>query len=113
METSFKHTPGPWKVFYPENIDCGFGIDTESGNESIVVMDTEAGIYSAETREEDLANAKLIAAAPDLLEALQGIERLKTLIEYPREVSECHVGEAMAVSAAMYKVTEAIKKAIQ
>jgi hypothetical protein len=69
MENNFKHTPGPWKIFYPTVGDCGFGIDTADEKNSIVVMDTEAGIYSAETREEDLANAKLIAAAPDLLEA--------------------------------------------
>jgi hypothetical protein len=75
MENKFKHTPGPWKIFYPENSDCGLGIDTANSNASIVVMDTEAGIYSAETREEDLANAKLIAAAPDLLDALQKLTK--------------------------------------
>lgn len=59
-----KHTPGPWKV--GPHIDdsvhgCGFIV--ESGGPNICITD-----YDDAT---DMANAPLIAAAPELLEALE------------------------------------------
>ena len=62
------HTPGPWDV-YP---GTRAGIDTKDGSFSIVVAgydDDECGIWGR-TNAEAEANARLIAAAPDLLEAL-------------------------------------------
>jgi hypothetical protein len=102
MKTEFRHTPGPWKIFYPTVDECGFGIDTADKQKSIVVMDTEAGIYSAETREEDLANAKLIAAAPDLLEAL-------TYVQWWINVNN----EGNNVNLDFDKINNAIKKATE
>ena len=68
-----KHTPGPWRPV----IDSDFtpGIDADDIGESIVVIgpsdvSTDLGIWGR-CREEAEANAHLIAAAPDLLEALQ------------------------------------------
>ena len=54
------HTPGPW--FF--DID----IRTEGG-EIVASGDWDGGVNAS------LANQRLIAAAPDLLEALQGIMR--------------------------------------
>jgi hypothetical protein len=57
------HTPGPWSVFKAA---------TENGEFSI----NATGPYIAETIggiAEEEANANLIAAAPDLLEALQSV----------------------------------------
>ncbi len=71
MSTEFKHTPGPWKVYYPDAIGCGLGIDTADSKTSIVVFGDEAGVYGY--GEQDEANARLIAAAPELLEALQNM----------------------------------------
>ena len=72
------HTPGPWKV-YKE-------LTSRSG-EWLIAMDAGdkgRGIAIAETRVatgDELANARLIAAAPELLEALQRLsaqcERLR------------------------------------
>lgn len=68
------HTPGPWEVFgasgiFPKRYP---GIDSKSL--SIVVFganeESDQGIQG-KTLEEAQANARLIAAAPDLLEALK------------------------------------------
>jgi hypothetical protein len=60
-----KHTPGPWEVYTPMSSDSTFGIDGPHG-EAVIFFgrDKENGIYS-------IHNARLIAAAPELLEALQ------------------------------------------
>ena len=60
-----KHTPGPWAIFVPKSLsndDMVYGIDTNNGikSESVVLFD--GGILKKE-------DARLIAAAPDLLDA--------------------------------------------
>jgi len=61
-----KHTPGPWN-FYDDT--------TSTGRIEIVALGkTVARIYRS-VPEEDLPNARLIAAAPDLLEALRAAKR--------------------------------------
>ena len=67
-----KHTPGPWNVFYREG-DKYPGI--EAGILSIVVyshIEGDCGVQGS-TLEESLANAQLIAAAPELLEACESV----------------------------------------
>jgi len=54
-----KHTPGPWRV---EDVFFIFGPDQHQTADSRTW---------SRTPEEDEANARLIAAAPELLEALQ------------------------------------------
>lgn len=54
-----QHTPGPWNAR---------GLDVRKKNALICVLGIEAGIKQEEN--EQLANARLIAAAPDLLAAL-------------------------------------------
>jgi len=75
MKENVKHTPGPWKV-KDELPDGDIYILPESrvdGN-SICRMDDDAP-------EQMLANAALIAAAPDLLAACEGmIDLCKTLL---------------------------------
>lgn len=63
-----KHTPGPWKIF--DEGDHFPGIDADEmtiilwGNE-----DENVGVQG-HSKDERLANARLIAAAPELLECL-------------------------------------------
>ena len=63
-----EHTPGPWRVAY---LDC---------NRQSVVMGEHIEIatcwhHSVGSIEKEMhANARLIAAAPDLLEALNAVE---------------------------------------
>ena len=64
-----KHTPGPWKVFAPtsrSSNDMAYGIDSDKGTESTSVVLFYGGILKKE-------DAMLIAAAPDLLEALKAL----------------------------------------
>lgn len=61
-----KHTPGPWTA---ERCDTGMEI-LDMNQESVAVACHYGDPYSS-IREE--ANAKLIAAAPELLEALEEI----------------------------------------
>lgn len=60
-----KHTPGPWncpRIFYKDGYFTGQA-HKDNGNCPFEVF--------GETREEAEANARLIAAAPDLLECLK------------------------------------------
>ena len=62
-----KHTPGPWKIGTPPpNGEQTVGTDQGL---MVAVATTGAGVQTK-------ANASLIAAAPDLLEALQDCERV-------------------------------------
>lgn len=65
-----KHTPGPWVV---KSARSGFYVESQFD----VIVDSldESGRYGAI---DDEANARLIAAAPELLEAL---EKLYALVE--------------------------------
>lgn len=63
-----KHTPGPWLIRAPDN-----GIyDTDDDIANVVARGPYGLITIAE--EVDVADARLIAAAPDLLEAAQAVE---------------------------------------
>ena len=68
----FKHTPGPWSYRYwsncsDRNLLEGYSISADG---HIVPMNTSEGdLYEAE------ANARLIAAAPELLEALKAAQK--------------------------------------
>lgn len=68
-----KHTPGPWKIwdgwgsrkFAPVVVDCIFEVDGKFVGNCIC--------HVASTNENAVSNAHLIAAAPELLEALEDI----------------------------------------
>lgn len=78
-----KHTPGPWGV-----PDQGRGVvskgSTTGGWEGLIAT-ADCGDY-ARSRDEGLANARLIAAAPELLEACQ------RLLAHLEEVESMHKG---------------------
>lgn len=58
-----KHTPGPWA-----RSTLGFQVLTGDGRHSICEARDRRG------QEEQVANAQLIAAAPDLLEACEAVD---------------------------------------
>ena len=74
------HTPGPWRLsplLSGSENDRGFRIFASDGRDGTMwiadvspVIDNDRGDAS----EEGKANARLIAAAPDLLEALKDVE---------------------------------------
>lgn len=67
-----KHTPAPWRVD-DGGTDC-FGIFDSTG-QSIAYLGFAEGQGSGRGRDVDEANARLVAAAPDMLDALQYLVR--------------------------------------
>lgn len=100
-----EHTPGPWVVKrcyrgYPQRIHAPKGDDTQPG---LVGKDvTRWGAISLPSSNEGEANARLIAAAPDLLGALEALECADRAPTAAR---------AMAYDIAMRKARAAIAKA--
>lgn len=64
---SNEHTPGPWSV---SSIGAGFEIEDANGK-PIAQTQQLAPVRRPEDHDERRANARLISASPDLLEALQ------------------------------------------
>lgn len=62
------HTPGPWRVYHAPYNQLSVGTDVED----ITGPDFEICRFGDTNDSEDEANARLIAAAPELLEALEG-----------------------------------------
>ena len=64
-----KHTPGPW-----EAAERGDYFDLDGNSRVILGDDRRIAIVQHSGREADAANTRLIAAAPDLLDALEAID---------------------------------------
>jgi hypothetical protein len=81
---STAHTPGPWKVYRTTDGTAILGVgDADSGG----ISDANFGLWrSGEERE---ANARLIAAAPELLDMLKRVLRASPVFE-----RDCLYGEA-------------------
>lgn len=81
--SEFKGTPGPWSTDRAGDVFAEGG--RNDGQFGIV-----AGVAGADWSAEDVANANLIAAAPELLEALQSIlskaHKQNWNDKYPEEV---------------------------
>lgn len=99
MNTAAKHTPGPWEA-------VGFTIEAECNG--IVVADVRGPDRRARGKEwrEDMdycqGNARLIAAAPELLAALQLAEAFMAGFEGD-ELQEGMDGKLAAARAAIAK----------
>jgi hypothetical protein len=95
--TEARHTPGPWFIGDENNACCDVLLGTE--HNLTCNMDRRDNNTCAEviSRAEMLANAHLIAAAPDMLEAL------KDSREALRRAGA--TGELLVVNAAIAKAT--------
>ena len=91
-----KHTPGPWHV-------AGVSVTSADG---LHVCDVNG--YGA-TDETKRANAALIAAAPDMLEALRGLLAERYALEEPEQFDAA--GNWTSDSPASEKARAAIRKA--
>ncbi len=99
-----KHTPGPWLAVQPTAIDYrAMQIQTD---ESLIAVCCGGGPKRAISAPEERANARLIAAAPDLLEALKAYMhamegfaeavRATTGTAYPWEAQDIEREKALA-----------------
>lgn len=67
-----KHTPGPWWVAYPVDRSCGdIGIKANGCANILAEVFEEFEMKDVFNAPVASANARLIAAAPELLEALE------------------------------------------
>lgn len=68
---SSAHTPGPWKAHFEE---AYYVTGPDLGRVAMMMnLKGAHGMAGRRSGEESAANARLIAAAPDLLEALQAV----------------------------------------
>lgn len=86
-----KHTPGPWVIY-----DAGIwpGIDGQTGTVIIFGIDGEEAGVKGDGRDDAMANARLIAAAPELLAAL-----IKIVKDWDGEPEDVHEA-ALAITKA-------------
>jgi len=83
-----KHTAGPWKLRFLDHMEGEFGreiwINTADSHEYNI-----AEIMGSSTKGEQEANARLVAAAPELLEAVQRVVKASAFmgeIDCPQEI---------------------------
>ena len=86
-----KQTKGPWEELTPS--DNIWPPRVFAGSEIIAMVDN-----SDMTQDEKIANARLIAAAPDMLEALLGMVRLAELDGVDDRII-CHESRAAIAKA--------------
>jgi hypothetical protein len=97
-----KHAPGPWQ-FYADvpSTDPNWHIVTNASRMRVL-----ANVHIEPGNAVDLANARLIAAAPELLEALQKFLSAQTLLpELSGPAAVEMIGAAQAARRAIAKAT--------
>ena len=108
---SAQHTPGPWRLTLEPTglpgVNVRFCIDTDyainiAGGQS---QEHLGGASGAIFEEECRANARLMAAAPDLLEALKSAERAMSNKRFAAEVLEHDSVVREMIRAAIAKAT--------
>ena len=102
MSEAAKHTPGPWTATWTHGSRCAIhcGAWMSQGTVAVVLAAGNDGDFSRETAE---ATARLIAAAPDLLDALESLITLAKVANVG--------GTSMYASPAVVKAIAAIAKA--
>lgn len=86
-----KHTPGPWKVAHGMRGLQNLKVHGVENNEGL-------GIVNCGTGKDGEANARLIAAAPDMLEALKLIVKMGN-DSSPEGIAVINRGYEMAAAA--------------
>lgn len=105
-----KHTPAPWIIQNEDSAETVFYIQCKSGN---------LGSAYNKAGGEGLANARLIAGAPELLEALQNfVESIDLIVEGQKigdipDTEKYSAYSRIQKSMTYIKAKEAIKKATE
>jgi len=92
-----KHTQGPWK-------NEGYGIYAREKYLASVYSPITDGLLP--TEQEARANARLIAAAPDLLAALQSLTAEVSFLIHGKGDNQQHTGNELRNSLALLKTLE-------
>jgi len=88
-----KHTPGPWRFNGDEVVQY---INGSLGDPTVCSLVGVGGDSYAEDEDEFMANAHLIAAAPDMLYALEDLLATVAAHDGPKSIDELGViGRAM------------------
>lgn len=120
MSKEAKHTPGPWDAEIDSDHDSACDIEITAkgavvisvlGSDSFACFDEESEGWERFSQEQ-VANANLVAAAPDMLEALQEAESMletamRTDLVFDRKTQD----EIIANHPGMVKIRAAITKA--
>jgi len=80
-----KHAPGEWRI--EKRMDCIAIVDND-GKEIVFLFNKGSVTTQLRTKDELEANARLIAAAPKLLEALKRIKNICLSVEYEVEIDD-------------------------
>lgn len=107
MLDSLKHTPGPWKIDFGHPRGQPGGISAT--NDGRIV--TRFGTFARPSTPEALANAALISAAPDMLDALWEAKGLADMAEMQDGPGEPSPDQAILI-ALRSKIDAAIAKAV-
>ena len=94
-----KHTPGPWMVYVPERGQDGHPHNLSIGAETETRATYVASVPGGAHYDWAQANARLIAAAPDLLAALKDALKDLSALSHWDTASAC----AMKARAAIEK----------
>lgn len=101
------HTPGPWKIQRYKNY---YGFSIYAAGRGCIAERWYEKKQDEEYANEINANALLIKAAPNLLEACKAMIRISDLW-IPAEISVDHINEAQALHMAREKLLTAIAEA--
>ena len=85
------HTPGPWEI------DEGDGMAIAKVSCFAITAPCMPNVGSGLSRDENAANARLIAAAPDLLDALRHMQSCQSCAQ--ADWSACPRGGQQAIAA--------------
>ena len=107
----FKGTPGPWSVINTADVFSALGAPSGDGvnadaNDGWLIADCENGFANVDGIHTELgldvqrANAQLIAAAPDLLDALQSLKCELILSDVDMGYIESHFRPSLNKAAA-------------
>ncbi len=99
-----QHTPGPWIVRDDDDYDHVFTAKKPHRR----ICNVYGGIKGSNAADmEGLANATLIASAPELLAALENLHVLTRTLPYPEDgaVHQAHAAARAAIAKARGEVT--------
>lgn len=95
-----KHTPGPWRIDYNQG-DIWIGPHINGGPEVLTVVNMPTRAYAGPALQARIADARLIAAAPDMSDALRAARTY--LMDVSKDRGDAARGTLEIINAALSK----------